>query len=206
MSSLTQDQLEQAVLVHLFERANEGLDRAKSAEVAAGVGAPEPRVAMALRTLDDRNLVRAAHNYMYGSSYEISEAGYRRVEASHGPSDKVSEEYERLFQQLVPASDRTVAPSHNSPDYVHAIEKVEEAQKLIASSNQLPEDEKEDALLHIEAGLSIVKRARQFAIGAVRYLILDRLKAAFEGAIEDAFKVVIIGAFLAFAAVLVAML
>jgi hypothetical protein len=77
---------------------------------------------------------------------------------------------------------------------------------LIASSNQLPEEEKQVALVHLDAGLTILKRATRFAVGVVRYLILDRPKAAFEGAIEDTFKFVIIGAFMTLAAFPIAIL
>lgn len=210
MSSLTQDQLEQLVLNHLFERANEGQGRASAAEIAARLGAPEPRVAMALRSLSGRKLAQGTHNYVSGSSYQISEDGYRKVEASAiAPSQESSiaaEEHERVLHQLIPASDRIVSPSHNSPDFSRAIEEVEEAQRLIASSNQLPEEDKKTTLVHLDAGLLLLRKSKEFAVGAVRYLILDRLKAAFEGAVEDAFKVVITGAFMALTAVLVAML
>lgn len=117
-----------------------------------------------------------------------------------------SSEPELLLQRLIPAADRLVSSSHNAPKYIEAISKVEEARKLISESNQLAEDEKQDTLVHLDAGLSVLKRAKRFTVGVVRYLVLDRLKAAFEGVIEDAFKITIIGAFMLLAALLIAAL
>jgi hypothetical protein len=110
------------------------------------------------------------------------------------------------LSRLIPASDRKVRPDHNSAGLAEALERVEEAQQLISQSNQLSEDEKQDSIVHLQAGISVLKGSTQIAIGTVRYLILDRLKAAFEGAIEDAFKLVIIGAFMTLAAFLISLL
>lgn len=132
----------------------------------------------------------------------------RILRTSEAPSRGQPEapEYERLLQQIIPASDRIVTPSHNAPDYVLALEKVQEARRLIEQSNQLSEDEKADTLVHLDAGLSILTRARNFTVGAIRYLILDRLKKAFEGAIEDAFKAAIVGTFMTLATILIWMI
>lgn len=131
----------------------------------------------------------------------------------HPPSDDSGEagepgvgKFERILNQIIPAADRTVHPDHNSSDYSDAINKIEEARRLIEKSNQLPQVEKADSLVHLDAGLSILTRARQFTVGAIRYLVLDRLQKAFEGAIEDAFKVVIWGAFLTLATILIWMI
>ena len=120
--------------------------------------------------------------------------------------DAAAEDPDDLLRQIIPASDRVVSPSHNAVPYVDAVRQIEESRRAISDSNQLSEDEKWDALVHLDAGISILKKAKQFAIGTMRYLVLDRLKTAFEGAIEDAFKVVIIGAFMALAAFLISMI
>jgi hypothetical protein len=115
-------------------------------------------------------------------------------------------DYEQVLEQIIPAADRTVRPDHNLPDYVDALGNVQEARRLIEQSNQLAENERLDTLVHLDAGLSLLTRARNYTVGAIRYLILDRLKKAFEGAIEDAFKAAILLAFMTLATVLIWMI
>jgi hypothetical protein len=121
-------------------------------------------------------------------------------------SDEPRSEMERLSNLLLPASDRYVTPQHNSEAFVDAVTKVEEAKQCIIQSNEIAPDERTDAVIHLDAGFSLLKNAKTVAIGAIRYLVLDRLRKAFEGAIEDVFKTVLVTAFIALAAYLLALL
>lgn len=130
----------------------------------------------------------------------------RRVKGGSPAQSSLVTDVDSAMSQLVPASDREVRLDHNSSDFTECVNKLEEAQKLIAESNQLTEEEKKDTLVHLDAGLRVLRGSTVFAVGTMRYLVLDRLKAAFEGAIEDAFKAVLVGAFMYLAALLIGLL
>jgi hypothetical protein len=115
-------------------------------------------------------------------------------------------EMDRLAHALLPASDRYVTPQHNSEPFASAVAKVEGARECIVRSNAIGPEDRSDAIVHLDAGLSLLRRTRSFAVGAIRYLVLDRLKKAFEGVIEDAFKAVLLTAFVALAGYLLTLL
>ena len=153
---------------------------------------------------------------------KIAAAGMRYIEQEYASLDGVGEILSpvnqsstaengtsgvgELMKQIIPAADRVVTVQHNQPDFVSAIEGIEEARNLISQSNSLEEAEKADTLISLDAGLLVLKNAARFAVGAMKYLVLDRLKAAFEGAIEDSFKLALTTAFTLLATFLIASL
>jgi hypothetical protein len=129
--------------------------------------------------------------------------GLRTIEDQYLTHDGVGiilepvHEMDRELSKIIPASDRIVALDHNQSALIDAIGAVSNAEKAIASSNVLAPDEKSDALLNISNGKALLEKSQSVAIGAVRYLLLDRLKSLFESAIEDALKMMLYAAFLA---------
>lgn len=146
MNTMTQDEVQLAVLADLFEVASSTGGFLESAQIAVRLGLPEARVGMALRTLEGARLVRGKHNYITGSSYEISENGYREIEAQRAleaAADQAAEaaieqpEHDQSVEQLVPASDRIVTLDHNNPDLAKAISDAKQLAAQIQASNDV---------------------------------------------------------------------
>jgi hypothetical protein len=93
---LSQDEVETAVHPAMFEAINAG-DGFITAEAVSDIlkrQIPTPRIQMALRALDAKNLLRSRHNALSGSSYELNEQGYRELE--NRPSGDTTEETPKL--------------------------------------------------------------------------------------------------------------
>ncbi len=138
--------------------------------------------------------------------------GITYIDEKYGDKDGVgtilepASETDSALAKIVPASDRIVTLNHNHPKFSETLEALAEAEQAISSSNMLTVDEKSDTILHISLGKKLLSQGKSFAIGAIRYLLLDRLKKSFESLIEDAFKVVLVAAFLAVAAFLISLI
>jgi len=87
-----------------------------------------------LRTLDAAKLVRARHNARSGSTYEITEAGYKKVEAERLDQNEQEEDF---ANPEAPAADRIVGFDHNSRSFREVRAKVSELQDHLGSANDL---------------------------------------------------------------------
>jgi hypothetical protein len=117
-----------------------------------------------------------------------------------------SGEVESIERRLIPASDREVSFGDNLPKRSEMLSEIHAAEALIRSSNEMDEDDKADAVLSLGLGAKLIRESKRLVVGAVRYLVLDRLKKAFEGVIEDAFKLVLIAAFVTIGTILLALI
>ena len=147
-----------------------------------------------------------------GWRVSIAAGGMRYIEEEYAAHDGIGQlieavgETEKALSRLIPASDRIVTQTDNQPKRVETLAAVAQAITSIESSNVMLPNEKAETLTYLNAGQSILEKCNNFAIGAIRYLILDRLKLAFEGAIEDAFKITLVSIFLTIAAYLLTLL
>jgi hypothetical protein len=168
----------------------------------------------AQKSLMDRGLIAGPRNSSNDEMAigKINGAGLRQIEEEYATHDGVgmiiepASDIDRVLAKIVPAADRIVTLGHNQVKLSDAIAAISNAEDAITSSNTLTVDEKSDNLLQISLGKQLLAKGKSVAIGAVRYLILDRLKNAFESLIEDAFKTVLVIAFLAVAALLTSLI
>lgn len=97
-----------------------------------------------------------------------------------------------IIAKVAPASDRLVTIGHNfdlSQQLINGVEKISEK---IAASNILPVDEKSDVRESLGLLQRLVGSSKTMLVGAFRYLVLERLKKAFEKTIEDALSAAIV--------------
>ena len=170
-AEVAQADLEALVLGALFDYAQSASTKLNAVEVAKLLGGEfsESRVRMALRTLDNLDDVDAVHSGYSGSSYEISEQGYKRVEKVDPTVGSA------------PASDRIVPLNHNSPEYQSIKAGLDELAETIRGSNDVGESlEERDRLLQ-----SLVA-ARE--LWAAAELQLVQIKVGVILAIENAGK------------------
>jgi hypothetical protein len=143
---------------------------------------------------------------------KIDSAGRRKIEDENMTHDGVgmilepANDVDRIYAKVIPASDRVVTPNHNQSALTDAVDAISKAEDAVSSSNILSLEDKSDTLLHISLGKQLLTKGKSIAVGAVRYLVLDRLKKAFERLIEDALKLVLIAAFLAVAALILSLI
>jgi hypothetical protein len=116
------------------------------------------------------------------------------------------QEIAKVETALAPAAGRLVSFADNQLSAEQAIGEIQKAEEAIRLSNQIDPDEKADALVSLELGKELVRRSKSFLIGALRYLVLERLKKAFEKTIEDVYRLVLIGAFLTIGGLLLSLL
>lgn len=94
------------------------------------------------------------------------------------------------YETIIPASDRIVKIGDNSLKS-EVLEKVAASISVIEGSNSLGPDEKNFINAHLRSGVDLMKSTGTFVIGAIRYLIIDRLKGAFESVLEDSYKEIV---------------
>ena len=91
MSEWSQDAAQNLVLTTLYALMNGGADYITAVQLSQALGSlPAPRVAMILRTLERSDLAIGRHNAMTGSSYQISDTGYKLVEVAQKTSKSVA--------------------------------------------------------------------------------------------------------------------
>jgi hypothetical protein len=135
VSTLSQAGLEAAVLQSLFDIVQAGGGRVSAEQVAGRMNNEysEGRVKMALQALERDKLARAQHNTMTGSKYEISETGFKNIEAA-----KVAEgaNSAKPFESI-PGSDRVVGLDHNSRSFVEVVSGAKDLQAQLLSANDV---------------------------------------------------------------------
>ncbi len=133
--SLSQAELEGAVLQALYDYVQTQGGRLSAEQVAGLLNNQysEGRVKMALQALERDKLTRGQHNAMYGSKYEISENGFKKVEA-----DQVARtSAEAAVEEQVPGSDRVVGLDHNSREFVQAVNDAKNLKGQLLSANDV---------------------------------------------------------------------
>ena len=133
-------------------------------------------------------------------SFRISGQGSREIEDEFDSIEEVrafllqgqADDLESFSSQLAPASGRYVSLSDNQEIRSQMVEGIEEIEKQISSSNEIDVGEKSDVLLSLQSARSIASKSKAILVGAFRYLVVERLKGAFESALEDALKLAIL--------------
>ena len=136
-----------------------------------------------------------------GWSFSIAPEGYRKIEANFEDENEVAEFLARskevsvdtLIDRVAPASDRVISFSDNQELAGKLTDGIVAVNAQLSTSNSLDPDEKSDVAISLMASVSIFQKSQTFLIGAFRYLVLERIKKAFEKTIEDAIRIAVIG-------------
>ena len=139
MRELLQSEVEERTLRALYDLANSGSTWVDAAYIAGALedGVSQPRVQMALRTLEQARLIRGRHNTRHPSVFEISEAGYKAVEA-----DLVATAEDANSELIAPAADRVVRFCDNSPEYVQAGDLIVQITNAVEGDNAINSGER----------------------------------------------------------------
>lgn len=97
---------------------------------------------------------------------------------------------------LAQASDRVVPFNHNSVEFKNFVGSIEGSIDALDESNALEPEFKSAFVSMLETGLELLRKGSKAALGALRFLIFDRLKEAYSSAMEESLKLVIQGALL----------
>ena len=103
-----------------------------------------------------------------------------------------AENLDAISKKLAPASDRFVSIGDNSSLAVQISNGVKDIEDQISSSNELDPEEKSDTLISLGLARKLFDNSTRVLVGAFRYLVVERLKKAFEKTIEDAFRLSIL--------------
>jgi len=113
---------------------------------------------------------------------------------------------EKLGNQIAPASDRLILFSDNQDLSTSLITGTDEIRQIIESSNELDPIERSDVSVSLNAFRTLVEKSKSFVVGAFRYLVIERLKKAFEKTIEDALRLAIMGVLAMLTAIILAVI
>jgi hypothetical protein len=136
-----------------------------------------------------------------GWSFSISSEGYRKVEADFADENEVAEflggekrnDIDGLIDQVAPASDRLIQFTDNQDLSSKLVDGINAINSKLDGSNQLDPDEKADVAVSLNAAISMFQKSKSFLVGAFRYLVLERVKKAFEKSIEDVIRLAVLG-------------
>ena len=134
----------------------------------------------------------------------LLEATELQSEMIAGQKRDDNSELDRISDQLAPASDRVVLISDNAHVRNQIAESLNDISSTISQSNLLDPDEKSDVLESLGLAQRLLQNSRRVLVGALRYLVFERLKKAFERSIEDVYRAMIIGALGALALIILA--
>ena len=118
------------------------------------------------------------------------------------PDDQMA----NLSDQLAPAADRLVSLRDNQPRRQAIAYELATVSTAISGSNQLDPDEKANVLVSLDLAGQLNERSDTWLAGAMKYLVFDRVRKSFERTIEDAIRVVVIGALVTLAAIILALI
>ena len=176
----------------------------------------EPFVREALDQLISSGFVRRVHRFTEPEGYELTSQGtwftiqnaptifdFEQWPHADQPSEDVFTLLENIREwesslhgsasahvdggQDIPASDRIVSLDDNSAAYRDAVEKVGDATDAIRGFNGATNFNKELVVGQLEAFMVLLKN-RKLHVGAVTYLALEPLYAAYNDAAVEAFK------------------
>ena len=157
------------------------------------------RVADAWEHVYFRDVTQVLAGYE-GWSFRISAQGEEKVEDEFESEEAIKSllgiseiiDLQSLSTKLAPAAGRFVELSHNQATAQIVIDGIADIAGKIEASNELNPSEKADVLISLGAARQIFERSKTALIGAFQYLVLERLKKAFEKTIEDVFRLAII--------------
>lgn len=124
-------------------------------------------------------------------------------EAAQGSTDDVIAD---LAEQIAPAADRLVSLKDNQPQRQAMAHELATVRTSLSGSNLLDPDEKADVLVSLQAAEQLINQSDTWLAGSMKYLVFDRVKKAFERTIEDAIRVVVLGALATLAAIILALI
>ena len=106
---------------------------------------------------------------------------------------RIPDQIDGLISKLAPASNRTISFTDNQDLCAKLVDGVKSIEEKLNSSNELDPEEKSDVAVSLEASVSLFQKSKTFLVGAFQYLVLERIKKAFEKTIEDAIRLSILG-------------
>ena len=212
---ISQAQLEEHVLETFYQYAQKGSERLTIDEVGrmldGEVGAR--RVELAVRALANSALLDGSYLMNSPAKYAISEAGYKQVEAQiferleATENDKLdSDPLARLEAQLAPAAGRMVSFGDNQDSREQALECIGSAQEILRSSNTVEEEARDDAIANLSAWKTLIETARNFAVGAFRFMVWDRLRKVAEKGLEEVYRAALAGILITLGTIIVGLL
>jgi DNA-binding PadR family transcriptional regulator len=177
MAYVGQDTLEKITLLALFDYVQEESGFLSAKEVTSRLlkdKFSETRVAMALRKLDADSMVRSRHDMRTGSSYEISEEGYKEIEQNADVED--------LLGDNAPTADGFVSFNHNAPEFEFISGGIDELKEAVRTTNGLPvtPEERDRIMIALDAA-KVYWQSTQ-----LKYL---QVKVGILMAVEDAARV-----------------
>lgn len=180
-------------------------------------------IVRALLDFANRGLIQQTltHNDELSQSVWLTAAGMREAErlmqsgvvlfSADDFGDTTSDvptatEFDTILARVVPASDRLVTLGDNSEFSQSLLNGVDHITEKIKASNSLPVDEKSDVIESLSVFQALVRRSKTLMVGAFRYLVLERVKKAFEKIIEDALRLAILAILASLAITILAVL
>lgn len=98
---------------------------------------------------------------------------------------------DHIGETFAVASDRIVSSKDNWDSSSELMTSLDASLDAISSSNVLSESERNRLRTYVSSGITLLKSGQKVAVGAIKFLIFDRLKEAYKSAMEDALKHVI---------------
>jgi hypothetical protein len=212
---VSQTELENLILGEFYRYAQKGTKELTFDDVHRMLGGSFGlrRVELAVRALAEAGLLEGSHFMNSPSTYLISDAGYKKVEnsifervAAAGAEKVETDPILSLENRLAPASGRMVSFGDNQHAREQVIECVHQAEEILRSSNTLEEGVREDALAYLSAWRKLVETAKNFAVGAFRFMVWDRLRKVIEKGLEDAYRAALVGILITLGTIIVGLL
>jgi hypothetical protein len=136
----------------------------------------------------------------------IAQSPGPQPDTGHDGAEQVHDEpLAEISEKFAPAANRLVSLKDNQPDRDKIVEELTTLRSAFASSNAIDPSEKSDVIVSLDAAKNVVEKSDTWFAGAMKYLVFDRVKAAFEGVIEDAIKLIIIGSLAVLATIILAL-
>jgi len=192
---IKQGALNTIVLGKLFQAAQTDKPAISEDELveyfAKWVGAQ--RVRLAISSAHDREYIQDVGD---GGDYifVISSAGYKLIEEMYlkegSPTQRLIDDgFEKYFESIasneeestnssIPASDRMVQIGDNLPGYGEVLENVEAVDVAIRGDNSMAADERSWIRIHLDAGLTLLKKGGQVLKSALDALLVEPIKEA----------------------------
>lgn len=151
-----------------------------------------------------------------GWSFRISGQGARKIEDDFptdadlrdflGVPSADIDELDELIAKLGPASDRLISTKDNQVQRQAVVQELATIRTTLAGSNELDPEEKADVIVSLTAAEELAEQSDTWFAGAMKYLVFDRVKKAFERTIEDAIRVAILSSLAILAAIIMALI
>jgi hypothetical protein len=115
--------------------------------------------------------------------------GWQFLDADEVPiASNPIREFDRVINDLAPSLNDLILLNQNDQSVKDMTGALDEAIDGIRSSNYLNPLKKSDFAFDLEVGLRLLKKSGDVSIGAIKFLVLDRLKEAYKEATEELLK------------------